>query len=303
MPNRNLQVTFCGLPMKNPIATASGTFNPQADAAFYDISRLGAVTLKGVSAEPWEGNPTPRIAETCGGMLNSVGLMNPGVDAVLTEDLAFLKHYDTRVIVNMAGHTVSEYLAVARRLGGSDADLLELNISCPNIEEGGASFGTDAKAVETIVSKVRKECGGKPLIVKLTPNVTDITEIAKAAEAGGADALSLINTLLGMRIDVYRRRPVLARKVGGLSGPAVKPVAVRMVYAVHRACSLPIIGMGGVESGEDAAEFIMAGATMVAVGTAALVEPAAPVRILGELESFMEKTGVGDISEIRGVIE
>lgn len=300
--HKNLAVELCGVSMKNPLTTASGTFNPQAHAAFYDLGLLGAVTVKGVANVPWSGNPTPRIAETYGGMLNSVGLMNPGVDALIAEDLEFLKQYDTRVIVNVAGHTISEYCEVARKLQTAPVDLLELNISCPNVTEGGVTFGTDAAMVEKVVSAVKKECA-QPLIVKLTPNVTDITEMARAAEAGGADALSLINTLLGMRIDVYKRKPILARKVGGFSGPAIKPVAVRMVYQVAKACKLPIVAMGGVMTGEDVAEFIMAGATMVATGTVNLIEPDAPVRILRELEEFMDKTGITNIQDIRGIIE
>lgn len=300
--NKNLKVNICGVEMKNPLTTASGTFNPQAHAQFYDLGVLGAATVKGVANVPWPGNPTPRIAETYGGMLNSVGLMNPGVDALIKEDLEFLKKFDTKVIVNVAGHTIEEYCEVVRKLHNTSVDLLELNISCPNVSEGGVTFGTDAKMVEKVVSAVKKECQ-QPLIVKLTPNVTDITEMAKAAEAGGADALSLINTLLGMKIDVYRRKPILARKVGGFSGPAIKPVAVRMVYQVSKVTDLPIVAMGGVSTGEDVAEFIMAGATMVATGTVNLTEPDAPVRILRELEEFMDKTGVKDINEIRGIID
>ena len=296
-----MNLDFCGIPMKNPLTTASGTFNPRAHADFYDLSILGAVTVKGVASTPWDGNPTPRIAEVYGGMLNSVGLQNPGAEAWIRDELPFLQQYDTKIIVNLCGHTMDEYTEVARMFRGVPVDLLELNISCPNVSAGGVTFGTDPKMVEKVVSAVKKEVD-KPLIVKLTPNVTDITEIARAAEAGGADALSLINTLLGMKIDVYRRKPVLARSVGGFSGPAVKPVAVRMVYQVSKAVDLPIIGMGGVMTGEDVAEFIMAGASMVAIGTAALVDPQAPVRILQELEEFCDKTGVKDIQEIRGII-
>jgi len=301
MAELNLKTTLCGIEMKNPLTTASGTFNPQAHSAYYDLGVLGAVTVKGVADVPWEGNETPRIAETYGGMLNSVGLMNPGAEAFIRDDIPFIRQYDTKLIVNLAGHSVPEYCRVAERLNEADIDMMELNISCPNIKEGGAAFGTNAKAAEQVVSAVRKVVT-KPLIVKLTPNVTDITEIARAAEAGGADALSLINTLLGMRIDVYRRKPVLANKMGGFSGPAIHPVAVRMVYQVHKAVPLPLVAMGGVQSGEDVAEFIMAGASMVALGTINLVEPASPVRILGELKAFMEKTGVRDIGEIRGIV-
>lgn len=300
--NKNLAVNLCHIPMKNPLTTASGTFNPQAHSQFYDLGILGAVTVKGVADEPWAGNPTPRIAETYGGMLNSVGLQNPGADAFIADDLPFIRQYDTNIIVNLAGHSIAEYCRVAEKMTQADVDLLELNISCPNIKEGGVAFGTNASMAEEVVREVKKVVT-KPLIVKLSPNVTDITEIAKAAEAGGADALSLINTLFGMRIDVYKRKPVLAQKMGGFSGPAVKPVAVRMVYQVHKACDLPIVAMGGVATGEDVAEFIMAGATMVATGTMNLTEPDCPVRILAELEGFMEKTGVTDINEIRGIIE
>lgn len=298
---KNLAVNLCGVSMKNPLTTASGTFNPQAHAQFYDLSILGAVTVKGVADEPWAGNPTPRIAETYGGMLNSVGLQNPGADAFIETDIPFIRQFDTKLIVNLAGHSIDEYIRVAEKISAADVDLLELNISCPNIKEGGVAFGTNAAMAEKVVSEVKKVVN-KPMIVKLSPNVTDITEIAKAAEAGGADALSLINTLFGMRIDVYKRRPILAQKMGGFSGPAVKPVAVRMVYQVSKACKLPIVAMGGVATGEDVAEFIMAGATMVATGTTNLVEPDCPVRILRELEEFMDKTGVKDINEIRGII-
>ncbi len=298
---KNLAVNLCGVPMKNPLTTASGTFNPQAHAQFYDLGVLGAVTVKGVADEPWAGNPTPRIAETYGGMLNSVGLQNPGADAFIETDIPFIRQFDTKLIVNLAGHSIDEYKRVAEKISAADVDLLELNISCPNIKEGGVAFGTNAAMAEKVVSEVKKVVN-KPLIVKLSPNVTDITEIAKAAEAGGADALSLINTLFGMRIDVYKRRPILAQKMGGFSGPAIKPVAVRMVYQVNKACNLPIVAMGGVATGEDVAEFIMAGATMVATGTTNLVEPDCPVRILRELEEFMDKTGVKDINEIRGII-
>lgn len=299
----NLSVDFAGVALKNPVVTASGTFNPQAHSQFYDLSELGAVTLKGVADVPWPGNPTPRIAETYGGMLNSVGLHNPGVEALKAEDLPFMKQFDTKVIVNTAGHSIEEYCRVSEALQEAEGvDLVELNISCPNVKEGGVTFGTDPHMVEKVVSAVKK-CTRQPLIVKLTPNVTDIPEIAKAAEAAGADALSLINTLYGMRIDIYRRKPVLANKMGGFSGPAVKPVAVRMVYQVCRAVKVPVLGMGGIMTGEDAVEFMMAGASAVAVGTANLVDPKAPVRILREMEQTLEKLGVADIKDIRGVIE
>lgn len=298
-----LSVDFAGVVLKNPVVTASGTFNPQAHSQFYNLSELGAVTLKGVADVPWPGNPTPRIAETYAGMLNSVGLHNPGVEALKADDLPFMRQFDTKVIVNTAGHSVEEYCRVSQALQEAEGvDLVELNISCPNVKEGGVTFGTDPAMVEKVVSAVKK-CTRQPLIVKLSPNVTDIAEIARAAEAAGADALSLINTLFGMRIDIYRRKPVLANKMGGFSGPAVKPVAVRMVYQVCRAVKVPVLGMGGIMSGEDAVEFMMAGAAAVAVGTANLIEPQSPVRIIREMEQVLEKMGVADVNEIRGVIE
>ena len=303
MSKVNLSVNLAGVDLKNPLVTASGTLNPQAHSQFYDLSLLGGVTLKGVADVAWPGNPTPRIAETYGGMLNSVGLHNPGVEAMKKEDLPFMEQFDTAVIVNTAGHSIEEYCRVSEALQEeSRVDLVELNISCPNVKEGGVTFGTDPKMVEKVVAAVKK-CTKQPLIVKLSPNVTDITEIAKAAEAAGADALSLINTLFGMRIDIYRKKPILAQKMGGFSGPAVKPVAVRMVYQVHKAVQIPILGMGGVMTAEDVIEFIMAGATAVATGTANLVDPMAPVKILEELPQVLEKLGVTDINEIRGIIE
>ena len=264
----NSKITIAGVEFKNPVMTASGTFGSGREYGEYmDLNQLGAVVVKGVAITPWKGNPAPRIAETYGGMLNSVGLQNPGVEAFIENDIPFLRQYDTKIIVNIAGRTIEEYCQVAERLGEVDVDLLELNISCPNVKEGGVAFGTDPFMVEKVTKEVKKY-SKQPLIVKLSPNVTDITEMARAAESGGADGLSLINTLLGMAIDIYRRKPVLAMKVGGFSGPAIKPVALRMVYQVNKAVNLPIIGMGGIMTGEDAIEFIMAGATGVAVGTA-----------------------------------
>ncbi|MDR2295986.1 MAG: dihydroorotate dehydrogenase, partial [Clostridiales Family XIII bacterium] len=277
MSEPDLRVAFCGLSFRNPVFTASGTFSARESGRFYDFARLGAVTAKGVSARPWPGNPAPRIAESPCGMLNAIGLENPGVDRFIAEELPFLRarigDSDTRVIANVAGHGVDEYCEVAEKLDGAAVDLLELNISCPNLRAGGLAFGTDARAAAELTGAVRRRVK-KPLIVKLTPNVTDITEIARAVEAAGADALSLINTLIGMRIDVNARAPLLANVTGGLSGPAVKPVALAMVYRTARAVSIPVIGMGGIMSGEDAAEFLMAGASAVAVGTAALIDPA-----------------------------
>ncbi len=297
------RVNICGVELKNPVMTASGTFGSGKEFSdFIDLSRLGAVVVKGVAAVPWKGNPAPRIAEVYGGMLNSVGLQNPGVDWFIENDIPFLRRFDTKIIVNVCGHSVEEYENVVRKLQGQDIDMLELNISCPNVSEGGMSFGTDPKMAENVVKAVKK-LADKPLIVKLTPNVTDITEIAKAAVSGGADALSLINTLTGMKIDIYRRKPVLQRKIGGMSGPAVKPVAVRMVYQVCKAVDVPVIGMGGISNAEDALEFIMAGATGVSLGTANFIDPYASVKTVEGIEEYMKKYGVSSLDEIRGIIE
>ena len=283
--------------------TASGTFGSGREySEFVDLNRLGAVVVKGVADKPWNGNPATRIAEVYGGMLNSVGLQNPGVDYFIENDIPFLRQFDTKIIVNVCGHSIEEYTNVVKKLQGQDVDLLELNISCPNVSEGGMSFGTDTKMVEKVVQEVKK-CADKPLIVKLSPNVTDITEIAKAAVSGGADGLSLINTLTGMKIDIYKRQPVLQRKIGGMSGPAVKPVAVRMVYQVCKAVDVPVIGMGGISNAEDAIEFIMAGATGVSIGTANFINPRATVETVEGIEEYMRKYGVKDLSEIRGIIE
>ena len=294
----DLRINFAGLEMKNPVTTASGTFAARESSEFYDLSRLGAVITKGVAAEPWMGNPTPRIAETYGGMLNAVGLQNPGAEAYLEKELPFLAGYDVPVIANLAGHSIDEYCAVTEKLNGSSVAMFELNISCPNVKQGGIGFGTDPNMAAAVVRAV-KEVSRKPLIVKLTPNVTDITVIARAVEEAGADAISLINTLMGMRIDLRTRRPVLANLTGGFSGPAIKPVAVRMVYQVRRAVSVPILGLGGIMCGEDAAEFLMAGADAVAVGTAALVNPTAPVDVVEGLRAFMEREGFANIAELK----
>jgi dihydroorotate dehydrogenase (NAD+) catalytic subunit len=277
-----MSITICGVNWKNPVTTAAGTFAMKESAAYFDPSSLGAVTTKGVSAEPWTGNPTPRIAETPSGMLNSVGLENPGVDAYIVGELRELKQIGATVISNVAGHSEDEYVHVCRKLDKTDTDMLELNVSCPNVSEGGMAFGTDARALARLIGRA-KAVTNKPLIVKLSPNVTDIAEIAVAAERAGADALSLINTLLGMRIDTNTGKPVLANITGGLSGPAVRPVAVRMVYEVARRVHIPIIGMGGIMTGRDALEFLLAGASAVAVGSAALIDPAAPARVAREL--------------------
>lgn len=299
----NTGVDICGVHFKNPVMTCSGTFGSGREFSdFVDLSKLGGVVVKGVADKPWEGNPAPRIAEVYGGMLNAVGLQNPGVEYFIENDIPFLRQYDTNIIVNVCGHSIEEYVNVVKMLKGQDIDMLELNISCPNVSEGGMAFGTDPVMVEKVVSEVKKYAD-KPLIVKLSPNVTDITLTAKAAVQGGADALSLINTLTGMKIDIYRRQPVLARKVGGMSGPAIKPVALRMVYQVCKAVNVPVIGMGGISNAEDALEFIMAGATGVSIGTANFINPTATVDTIKGIEEYMEKYNVNDLSEIRGIIE
>ena len=299
---RELSVNIAGVIMQNPVTTASGTFGSGREySEFVDLNKLGAVTVKGVSNVPWKGNNTPRIAETYGGMLNSVGLQNMGVDNFIENDIPFLRQYHTKIIVNVCGHTIEEYCQTVEKLSNADVDLLELNISCPNVTEGGITFGTDIKMVQKVVSEV-KRYAKQPLIVKLTPNVTDITEIAKAAVYGGADALSLINTLQGMKIDIHKKKAVLANKIGGFSGPAVKPVAVRMVYQVAKAVNVPIIGMGGICNGEDAIEFIMAGATAVAIGTANFSNPLATIETIEGIQQYMEQYNIKDINEIRGII-
>jgi dihydroorotate dehydrogenase (NAD+) catalytic subunit len=298
----DLRVSFCGVDFKNPVFTASGTFSARESGRFCDFSKLGAVVTKGVSARPWPGNRTPRIAETPSGMLNAIGLENPGVDRFIAEELPFLRacigDSGTRIIANVAGHSAEEYREAAEKLDGADVDLLELNISCPNIRAGGLAFGADPRLAAEVTRAVRRVVK-KPLIVKLTPNVTDITEIAKAVCDAGADALSLINTLIGMRIDARRRAPLLANVTGGLSGPAIKPVALHMVYKTARAVRLPIVGMGGIMNGEDAAEFLMAGASAVAVGTAALLDPRAPLSVCEGLETFMAENGYANAAALR----
>ena len=299
----NTKVNLAGVELKNPVMTASGTFGSGAEySEFVDLNRLGAVVTKGVSNVPWPGNPTPRIAEVYGGMLNAIGLQNPGIDVFAKRDIPFLKQYDTKIIVNVCGKTTEDYIEVVERLADEPVDLLEINISCPNVKEGGIAFGQDPKAVEAITREVKKHAK-QPVIMKLSPNVTDITVMAKAAEAGGADVLSLINTLTGMKIDINRRAFAIANKTGGMSGPAVKPVAVRMVYQVANAVSLPIIGMGGIATAEDALEFIMAGATAVSVGTANFYNPYATVEIAEGIENFMKKQKVEDIRELIGCVK
>ena len=299
----NISVDISGIRFKNPVMDASGTFGSGMEySEFLDLNALGAVVTKGVAVEPWEGNPAPRIAETPSGMLNAIGLQNPGIDVFIERDLAFLSDYDTNVIVNVCGHTEDEYLGVVKRLRGEErVSMLEINVSCPNVKAGGMAFGTDPAELEKITSLVKKEAK-QPVIMKLSPNVKSISEMAKAAEAGGADAISLINTLTAMKIDIYRRKFVLANKTGGLSGPAIRPVAVRMVYEAAHAVKIPVIGMGGISSGEDAVEFMMAGASAVAVGMYNFHDPAAMIRIIGEIEEFCEKTGVKDINEIVGCV-
>lgn len=298
----NLSVDFAGVTMKNPVTTASGTFGSGAEYGEYvDLNRLGAVTTKGVANVLWPGNPTPRVCETYGGMLNAIGLQNPGIDVFVERDIPYLKQYDTRIIVNVCGHTTEEYLEVVERLADQDVDLLEINISCPNVKEGGIAFGQNPKLVEQITAEIKKKAK-QPVIMKLSPNVTDITETAKAAEAGGADALSLINTLTGMKIDINHRQFALANQTGGMSGPAVKPVAVRMVYQVAHAVKLPVLGMGGIRTAEDALEFIMAGASMVAVGTANFNNPTATVDVIEGIEQFMKEHHIEDIHELIGCV-
>lgn len=298
----NTKVNIAGVEFKNPVTTASGTFGSGTEySEFVDLSLLGAVTTKGVANVPWPGNPTPRIAETYGGMINAIGLQNPGIDVFVSRDIPFLKQYDTKIIVNVCGKTTEDYIDVVERLGDQPVDLLEINISCPNVKEGGIAFGQDPKAVEAITREVKRHAK-QPIIMKLSPNVTDITVMAKAAEAGGADALSLINTLTGMKIDINRRSFALANKTGGMSGPAVKPVAVRMVYQVAQAVKLPIIGMGGIMTAEDALEFILAGATAVAVGTANFHNPYATKEVVEGIEAYMRKYGIEDIKELIGAV-
>jgi dihydroorotate dehydrogenase (NAD+) catalytic subunit len=298
-----MSVDIAGVVMKNPVTVASGTFGSGMEYSdFVDLSALGAVTTKGVANIPWQGNPTPRIAETPSGMMNAVGLQNPGIDTFLERDLPFLKGYDTKIIVNVCGKSEDDYVDVVEKLADSPADLLEINVSCPNVKEGGIAFGQNPDALFEITKKVKK-AAKQPIIMKLSPNVTDITEMARAAEAGGADALSLINTLTGMKIDIYKRRFAVANKTGGVSGPAIRPIAVRMVYQVAKAVKLPIIGMGGIASAEDAIEFIMAGATAVSVGTANFRNPSVTLDVIKGIEEFMKAQGINDISEIRGCVD
>ena len=302
MSDIKTSVNLCGVELKNPVMTASGTFGSGAEyCEFVDLNKLGAVVTKGVANIPWAGNPTPRVAEVYGGMLNAVGLQNPGIDVFCERDIPFLKQYDTKIIVNVCGKSTQDYLEVVERLANEPVDMLEINISCPNVKEGGIAFGQDPKLVEQITSDIKK-IAKQPVIMKLSPNVTDITEMARAAEAGGADCLSLINTLTGMKIDINRRSFVLANKTGGMSGPAIHPIAVRMVYQVAQAVKLPLIGMGGISTAEDAIEMILAGATAVSVGTANFVDPRATVKIVAGIEEYMRKYNVKDIKELIGAV-
>lgn len=299
----NMKVNIAGVEWKNPVTVASGTFGSGAEfAEFIDLNRLGAVTTKGVANVPWPGNPTPRVAEVYGGMMNAIGLQNPGIDLFCERDIPFLRQYDTKIIVNVCGKSAEDYCEVAERLADEAVDMLEINISCPNVKEGGIAFGQDPKAVERI-TKACKAHARQPVIMKLSPNVTDITVMAKAAEAGGADVISLINTLTGMKIDVNKRTFALANKTGGLSGPAIKPVAVRMVYEAANAVSIPIIGMGGIRTGEDALEFILAGAAAVAVGTANFRNPYATLDVVNGIETYMRDHKIDHIRSLIGAVK
>lgn len=300
----NTQVTLAGVILKNPVMTASGTFGSGMEySEFVDLNRLGAVVTKGVANVPWPGNPTPRVAEVYGGMLNAIGLQNPGIDVFLERDIPFLKQYDTRIIVNVCGKTEEDYLEVVEKLGDEPAvALLEINVSCPNVKEGAIAFGQKADALYRITQQIRKKAR-QPIIMKLSPNVTDITEMARAAEAAGADALSLINTLTGMKIDIHRRRFALANKTGGMSGPAIKPVAVRMVYQASHAVKIPVIGMGGIATAEDAIEFILAGATAVSIGAMNFVDPYTTVKVIQGIEDYMSLYHVENIADLIGAVE
>lgn len=299
----DLSVNIAGVTLKNPVMTASGTFGSGIEySEFVDLNRLGAVVTKGVSLVPWAGNPTPRVAETYGGMLNAIGLQNPGIDTFINRDLEFLKDYDTKVIVNVCGKSVAEYVGVVERLSDTNADLLEINVSCPNVKEGAIAFGQNPEALSNITKEIKKKAK-QPVIMKLSPNVTDIALMAKVAEEAGADALSMINTITGMKIDINRRSFVLANKTGGLSGPAIKPVAVRMVYQAAQAVSIPIIGMGGIANAEDALEFIMAGATGVAVGAMNFIDQTTTIKVVEGIEAYMKKNNIDDIKELIGCVK
>ena len=297
--NMNTKVKIAGVEFKNPVMTASGTFGSGMEyAEFVDLNRLGAVVTKGVANVPWEGNPVPRVAEVYGGMLNAIGLQNPGVDVLIERDIPFLQQYDTKIIVNVCGKTVEDYLEVVEKLGDTAADMLEINVSCPNVKEGAIAFGQKADCLYDITSEIKKKAK-QTVIMKLSPNVTDITEMAKAAEAAGADALSMINTITGMKIDIHKRKFVLANHTGGLSGPAIKPVAVRMVYQASRAVKIPVIGMGGIACAEDAIEFLMAGASAIAVGAMNFVNPCVTMEIAEGIEDYMRKYEIESIGDLK----
>ena len=299
----NMKVNIAGVEWKNPVTVASGTFGSGEEfSEFVDLNRLGAVTTKGVANIPWEGNPTPRVAETCSGMMNAVGLQNPGIDLFCRRDIPFLKKYDTKIIVNVCGKSTEDYCEVVERLADEDVDMLEINISCPNVKEGGIAFGQNPKAAEEITRAVKKYAK-QPVIMKLSPNVTSIAEMAKAVEAGGADAISLINTITGMKIDIHRRTFLLANKTGGVSGPAIHPIAVRMVYEAANAVRLPIIGMGGIATAEDAVEMILAGASAVSVGTANFYNPAAAVEVAEGIEAYLRKYGFESVKDMTGCVK
>jgi dihydroorotate dehydrogenase (NAD+) catalytic subunit len=298
----NTSVEIAGVSFKNPVMTASGTFGSGMEySEFVDLNRLGAVVTKGVANVPWEGNPTPRVAEVYGGMLNAIGLQNPGVDVMIERDLPFLRDFDTRVIVNVCGKSIQDYVDVVEKLSDQDVDMLEINVSCPNVKEGGIAFGQNPDALFEITKEIKKHAK-QPVIMKLSPNVTSISEMAKAAEAAGSDAISLINTITGMKIDIYRRSFAIANKTGGLSGPAIKPVAVRMVYEASHAVKIPVIGMGGIANAEDAIEFLMAGATGVAVGAMNFHDPYATIKVIEGIERFMEEQKIEDINELIGAV-
>lgn len=299
----NLSVNIAGVTWKNPVTVASGTFGSGAEySEFVDLSKLGAVTTKGVANIPWEGNPTPRVAETYGGMINAIGLQNPGIDVFVKRDIPYLKSQNATIVVNVCGKTTEDYVEVVERLGEEPVDMLEINVSCPNVKEGGIAFGQNPDALYAITKEVKAKAK-QPIIMKLSPNVTDITEMARAAEAGGADAVSLINTLTGMKIDVERQAFVLANKTGGLSGPAIKPIAVRMVYQVANAIKIPIIGMGGIRNAADALEFILAGATAVSVGTSNFVNPQTTLEVIAGIEDYMKRHNVEDINDLIGIVK
>lgn len=299
----NTKVTLAGVELKNPVMTASGTFGSGMEyGEMIDLNKLGAVVTKGIANVPWPGNPTPRVTEVYGGMLNAIGLQGPGVDMFMERDIPFLKQYDTKIIVNVCGKTKEDYVDVVERLGDTDVDMLEINISCPNVKEGGIAFGQDPRCAQEITEAVKK-VAKQPIIMKLSPNVTDITEMAKAVEAGGADVISLINTLTGMKIDINKRAFAIANKTGGLSGPAIKPVAVRMVYQTANAVKVPVIGMGGIMTAEDALEFILAGATAVSIGTANFISPDTTVKVAEGIEDYMRRNNVDDIRELIGAVK